>query len=87
MQHISPVTVPTSLASRMRAWLLGAWQQARPTQRFGYPIGTASPTRPARSGRAGRAPEPPGATHRPYSWRRRPAGERQGHAEGSSVAR
>ena len=61
MQHISPVTVPTSLASRMRAWLLGAWQQARPTQRFGYLIGTASPTRPARSERAGRAPEPPGA--------------------------
>jgi hypothetical protein len=61
MQHISPVTVPTSLASRMRAWLLGAWQQGRPTQRFGYLIGTASRTRPARSGRAGRAPEPPGA--------------------------
>jgi hypothetical protein len=36
------------------------WHRARPTQRFGYLIGTASPTRPVRSGRAGRAPEPPG---------------------------
>jgi hypothetical protein len=65
MRHPPPAPAPASLASRMRASLLDSWHRARPTQRFGYLIGTASPTRPARSGRAGRAPEPPGVRTAP----------------------
>ncbi|HET9007484.1 MAG TPA: hypothetical protein VFQ04_12270, partial [Actinomycetes bacterium] len=41
MQHPAPATVSTSLPARMRAWLLGAWQQARPAQRLGYLVGGA----------------------------------------------
>jgi hypothetical protein len=41
MQHPAPATVSTSLPARMRAWLLGAWQQARPAQRFAYLVGGA----------------------------------------------
>jgi hypothetical protein len=64
MRHPPPATVPTSLAGRLRASLLDSWHRAWPTQRFGYLIGTASPTRLGWSGRAGRAPEPPGSTTR-----------------------
>jgi hypothetical protein len=41
MQHPAPATVSTSLPARMRAWLLGAWQQAQPAQRLGYLVGGA----------------------------------------------
>jgi hypothetical protein len=41
MQHPAPATVSTSPPAKMRASLLGAWQQAQPAQRLGYLVGGA----------------------------------------------